>query len=80
MLKTMFLQRYNPWGKTKREQLQSWNILSFDPKNTDVDEHIDLINTLGDMGRPKRRGQKGKVHRNNAYNDTDTFNYMQRLD
>ena len=25
-LKMMFLQRYNPWGKTKREQLQSWNI------------------------------------------------------
>ena len=48
-LKMMFLQRYNPWGKTKREQLQSWNILSFDPKNTDVDEHIDLTNTLGDM-------------------------------
>ena len=33
----------------KREQLQSWNILSFDPKKTDVDEHIGLINTLGDM-------------------------------
>ena len=49
MLKMIFLQRYNPWGKTKREQLQLWNILSFDPKNTDVDEHIDLINTLGDM-------------------------------
>ena len=49
MLKMMFLQRYNPWGKTKREQLQSWNILLFNPKNTDVDEHIDLINTLGDM-------------------------------
>ena len=49
MLKTMFLQRYNPWGKTKREQLQSWNILSFNPKTADVDEHIDLINTLGDM-------------------------------
>ena len=48
-LKTMFLQRYIPWGKTKREQLQSWNILSFNPKTTDVDEHIDLINTLGDM-------------------------------
>ena len=44
-LKMMFLQRYNPWGKTKREQLQSWNILSFNPKTTDVDEHIDLINT-----------------------------------
>ena len=49
MLKTMFLQRYNPWGKTKREQLQSWNILSFNPKTTDIDGHIDLINTLGDM-------------------------------
>ena len=48
-LKTMFLQRYNPWGKIKRDQLQSWNILIFDPQKTDVDEHIDLINTLGDM-------------------------------
>ena len=48
-LKTMFLQQYNPWGMTKREQLQSWNILSFDTKKTDVDKHIDLINTLGDM-------------------------------
>ena len=47
-LKTMFLQRYNPWGKTKRDQLQSWNILTFDPQKTDVDEHIDLINTLDD--------------------------------
>ena len=49
-LKTMFLQRYNPWGKTKRDQiLQSWNILTFDPQKTAVDKHIDLINTLGDM-------------------------------
>ena len=32
ILKTMFLQRYNPWGKTKRDQLQSWNILIFDPQ------------------------------------------------
>ena len=48
-LKTMFLQRYNPWGKTKRDQLQSWNILIFDPQKTNVDEHIVLINTLGDM-------------------------------
>ena len=45
----MFLQRYNPWGKTKRDQLQSWNILTFDPQKTDVDENIDLINTLGNM-------------------------------
>ena len=48
-LKTMFLQRYNPWGKTKRDQLQLWNILTFDPQETDANEHIDLINTLGDM-------------------------------
>ena len=59
-LKTMFLQRYNPWGKTKREQLQSWNILSFDPKNTDVDEHIDLINTLSDMVDQKEEAKKEK--------------------
>ena len=60
MLKMMFLQRYNPWGKTKREQLQSWNILSFDPKNTDVDEHIDLINGLGDMVDQKEEAKKEK--------------------
>ena len=59
-LKTMFLQRYNPWGKTKREQLQSWNILSFNPKITDVDEHIDLINTLGDMVDQKEEAKKEK--------------------
>ena len=44
----MFLQRYNPWGKTKWDQLQSWNILIFDPQKTDVDECIGLINKLGD--------------------------------
>ena len=59
-LKAMFLQRYNPWGKTKREQLQSWNILSFNPKTTDVDEHIDLINTLGDMVDQKEEAKKEK--------------------
>ena len=59
-LKTMFLQRYNPWGKTKREQLQSCNILSFNPKTTDVDEHIDLINTLGDMVDQKEEAKKKK--------------------
>ena len=58
MLKMMFLQRYNPWGKMKREQLQSWNILSFNPKTTDVDEHIDLINTLGDMVDLKEEAKK----------------------
>ena len=61
MLKMIFLQRYNPWGKTKREQLQSWNILPFDPKNTDVDEHIDLINTLGDMVDQKEEAKMEKL-------------------
>ena len=60
VLKMMFLQRYNPWGKTKREQLQSWNILSFNPKTTDVDEHIDFINTLGDMVDQKEEAKKEK--------------------
>ena len=57
-LKMMFLQRYNPWGKMKREQLQSWNILSFNPKTTDVDEHIDLINTIGDMVDQKEEAKR----------------------
>ena len=59
-LKMMFLQRNNPWGKTKREQLQSWNILSFNPKTINVDEHIDLINTLGDMVDQKEEAKKEK--------------------
>ena len=59
-LQMMFLQRYNPWGKTKREQLQSWNILSFNPKTTDVDEHINLINTLGDMVDQKEEAKREK--------------------
>ena len=44
----------------KREQLQSWNILSFDPKKTDVDEHINLINTLGDMVDQKEEAKMEK--------------------
>ena len=55
----MFLQRYNPWGKTKREQLQSWNI-TFDPQKMDIDEHIDLVNTLGDMLGQKDESKKDK--------------------
>ena len=60
MLKTMLLQRYNPWGKTKKEHLQLWNILSINPKNTDVDEHIDLINTLGNMVDQKEEAKMEK--------------------
>ena len=36
-MKNMFLSRYNPLGKAKRDQLQSWNNLSFDPQKTDTD-------------------------------------------
>ena len=59
-LKRMFLQRYNPWGKTRQEQLQSWNILTFDPQKMDVDEHIDLVDTLGDMLGQKAEFKKDK--------------------
>ena len=48
-MKNMFLARYNPWGKTKREQLQLWNNLSFDLQKTDTDEQIDLVLTLGNV-------------------------------
>ena len=58
-LKTMFLQRYNPWGKTQ-DQLQSWNILTFDAQKMDIDEHIDLIDTLGDMLGQKDESKKDK--------------------
>ena len=54
----MFLERYNPWGKTKRQQLESWNVLTFNPQKTDVDEHIDLFNTLGDMLPQKDEAKK----------------------
>ena len=56
----MFLQRYNPWGKTKQDQLQSWNILTFDPQKTDIDNHIDLINTLGNMLGQKEESKRDK--------------------
>ena len=48
-MKNMLLARYNPWGKTKREQLQLWNNLSFDPQKTDINEQTDLVLTLGNM-------------------------------
>ena len=70
-MKNMFLARYNPWGKTKREQLQSWNNLSFDLEKTDINEQIDLVLTLGNM----LQQDEHKIHRNNTHNHTDTLNY-----
>ena len=72
-LKMMLLQRYNPWGKPKRDQLQSWNILTFDPQKTDVDENIDLINTLGDM-----LGQtaESKMEKYYAHHNSNTSYYL----
>ena len=49
ILKNMCLARYNPLGKTKREQFQSQNNLSFNLQKTDIDDHIDLLATLGNM-------------------------------
>ena len=36
-------------GKDKARSIAVWNIFAFDLQKTDVDEHVDLINTLGDM-------------------------------
>ena len=36
------------------------NILLFDPRKTDVDEHIDLINTLGDIVDQNEEAEKEK--------------------
>ena len=63
-LKNMFLARFNPWRNTKREQLQSWNNLSFDPQMTDIDKQINLVATPGSM-----------LQQDHVYYDTDTFNY-----
>ena len=59
-MKNMFLARCNPWGKTKRDQLQSWNNLSFDPKMTDIDEQIDLVITLGNMLKQDEKAKMDK--------------------
>ena len=48
-MQNMSWARHNPWGKTKREQSQLWNNLSFDPQKTDIDEKINLVLTLGNM-------------------------------
>ena len=48
-LKNMYFARYNPWGQTKREHLQLWKNLSFEPQKTDSDEQIYLVLTLGNM-------------------------------
>ena len=59
-MKNMFLTRYNPWRKTKRYQLQSWNNLSFDPQKTDIDEQIDLVLTLGNMLKQDEQAKMNK--------------------
>ena len=59
-LKNMFLARYNPWRKTKGEQLQSWNNLSFNPQKTDVDVHIDLVATLDNMLKQEEHAKMEK--------------------
>ena len=37
--------------------------MSFDPKNTDVDEHIDLINMLGNMLDQKNQKEEAKMEK-----------------
>ena len=43
-----------------KNEKRTWNILSFNPKTTDVDEHIDLLNTLGIMVDQKEEAKKEK--------------------
>ena len=59
-MKNMFLARYNPLGKMKRDQLQLWNNLSFDPKKTDIDEQIDLVLALGNMLKQDEQAKMDK--------------------
>ena len=47
-------------GKTKREQLQSWNNLPLDPQKTDIDEQIDLVLTLGNMLQQDKQAKMEK--------------------
>ena len=47
-------------GKTKRDQLQSWNNLSFDPQKTNIDEQIDLVATLGNMLQQDKQAKMEK--------------------
>ena len=59
-MKNMFLARYNPCRKTKRDQLQLWNNLSFDLQKTDIDEQIDLVLTLGNMLKQDEQAKMDK--------------------
>ena len=54
------LTEIQPMGKNKKRTVTIVDILSFNPKTTDVDEHIDLINTLGDMVDQKEEAKKEK--------------------
>ena len=74
-LKNMFLARYNPWGKTKRDQLQLWNNLYSDAQKTDVGEQIDLVSILGNMLGKDKTSKNGEIHRNNAYYNSDTLDH-----
>ena len=58
----------------RREQLQSWNNLSFDPQKIDIDEEIDLVLMLGNMLQQDEHS-KMKKFIDNAHYHTDTFNY-----
>ena len=42
----MFLARYNPWGKTKKERTIA---IMEQLQKTDIDEQVDLVLTLGNM-------------------------------
>ena len=43
-----------------KDQLQSWNNLSFDLQKTDIDEKIDLVLTLGNMLKQDEQAKMDK--------------------
>ena len=47
-------------GQDKKRTVTIVEHIILDPKNTDVDEHIDLINTLGDMVDQKEEAKMEK--------------------
>ena len=49
VMRDLFLQRFNSWGRSHQEQLAAWNKLTFDPQNQDIDAFLVDLNTLGSM-------------------------------
>ena len=54
------LTEIQPMGQDKKRTITIMEYIIINPKTTDVDEHINLINTLGDMVDQKEEAKKEK--------------------